>query len=95
MTQAKTVIVKLPVAQKIGGKQVKEITLRKPMAGELRGLNMLDLVRMDVNAIGTVLPRISDPLISADDFSTLETENLMELSQEVAGFFTGTSSPMK
>ncbi|WP_218644495.1 phage tail assembly protein [Thiomicrorhabdus cannonii] len=92
---SKTVVVTLPIAQAIGGKEVDKVTLRKPMAGELRGLNMLDLVRMDVTAIGTVLPRISDPLISADDFSTLECENLMELASEVAGFFTGNPSPMK
>lgn len=92
---SKTITVTLPVAQKIGGKQTKEVTLRKPMAGELRGLNMLDLVRMDVSAIGTVLPRISDPMIGQEDFSTLESENLMELAGEVAGFFTGSPSQTK
>ncbi|WP_051145188.1 phage tail assembly protein [Thiomicrorhabdus sp. Kp2] len=92
---SKTITVKLPIAQKIGGNKVEKITLRKPMAGELRGLNMLDLVRMDVTAIGTVLPRISDPLITADDFATLESENLMELSGEIAGFFTGSPSQTK
>lgn len=92
---SKTKKIVLPVPQEIGGKKVKEIELRKPMAGELRGLNMLDLVRMDVDAIGTVLPRISNPLISEQDFATLEAENLMELSGEIAGFFTGTHSLTK
>ena len=87
--------VTLPSPLKVGGKEYQEVTLRKPMAGELRGINMLDLVRMDVDAIGTVLPRISDPVITPTDFAIMESENLMELSGQVAGFFTGSPSPTK
>lgn len=43
--------------------QIKKVTLRQPSAGELRGLSLARLMQMDVSAIITVVPRISQPIL--------------------------------
>ncbi|MDG4811654.1 phage tail assembly protein [Hydrogenovibrio sp. 3SP14C1] len=82
----------LPTPQKIGGEKVESITLRKPFSGELRGLSVLDVVKMQVDTLATLMPRITTPSITPEEFATLEPENLAELSMEIAGFFTGEKS---
>lgn len=42
---------------------VKTLRLREPVSGELRGLNLLDLMRGDVAAVSKVLPRITEPVL--------------------------------
>lgn len=70
-----------------GDDQIKSVKLRKPTAGELRGLNLQDLMRADVNAIITVLPRISDPIMTAADAASLEADDLAEAGGVITGFF--------
>ncbi|MDD5175761.1 MAG: phage tail assembly protein [Sterolibacterium sp.] len=69
-----------------GETKITSITLRKPNAGELRGLNLTDLLQMDVNAVTKVLPRISDPTLTEADVAALDPADLTALASEVAGF---------
>lgn len=69
-----------------GKDTVTEITLRKPKAGELRGLSLTDVLNMDVNAIATLLPRISSPIITKDEVLNLDPADLVQLGGEIAGF---------
>lgn len=71
---------------KRGDVEVTEITLREPKSGELRGLDMYDVVRMNVNAMRTLVPRISN--VTANEFDALSPKDLMSLAMEVSGFFT-------
>lgn len=87
--------VTLPVPQQIGGKEVSEIKLRKPFAGELRGLHVIQIVQMEVGTIEKLLSRISTPIIGPADFAKLEPQNLADLSVECADFFTGSKSSQK
>ena len=70
-----------------GDEQITKVRLRKPRGGELRGLNLQDLMRADVNAIITVLPRISDPIMTAADAEGLEADDLAEAGGVITGFF--------
>lgn len=69
------------------GHTIDTLTLRKPTAGELRGLKVDDLFNADVTAIITLLPRICEPRIIPQEAERLATEDLFELAGAVRGFF--------
>lgn len=72
---------------KRGDTVIKKLSLRRPGAGELRGLSLQDLLRADVGAIIAVLPRISDPTITVQEAEQLTPPDLAECAGAVAGFF--------
>lgn len=69
-----------------GKETITEVTLRKPKSGELRGLALADVLNMDVNALSTLLPRITQPIITKDDAQNLDPADLVQLGGEIAGF---------
>ena len=69
-----------------GEMKISSITLRKPRAGELRGVNLMSLAQMDVASLQTVIPRISNPILTTQDVASLEPCELMEIGLEVASF---------
>lgn len=83
MTQ-KTVTLDNPIQR--GEQTISEIVVRKPMAGQLRGLNMTDILQMDVNALSKLLPRITSPALTEVDISAMDPADLMQLGQEVGAF---------
>ncbi len=78
--------------QRAGG-NITELTLRKPGAGELRGLKLMDVMQMDVNALSVLLPRIAQPTITASDVHAMDLVDITELGVEVIGFFSRPVSP--
>ncbi len=88
MSNNKTVKVKLPTSIEKDGKKIKIIELRKPNAGNLRGLNLTDICNMDFDAACTLLPRIS--ILNERDLLNIEVENLTPLMVQIAGFFVDT-----
>ncbi|MGL6554425.1 phage tail assembly protein [Aeromonas veronii] len=69
-----------------GETTITEINVRKPQSGELRGLNMNDIVQLDVNALTKLLPRITTPMLTEADIIALDPADLMQLGQEAANF---------
>ena len=78
---------------KQGDKSITEITLRKPMSGELRGIKLLDVMHMDVSAYVPLLPRITTPMLSESQINNLDPADLIQVMTGVQGFFVGTDSP--
>lgn len=70
-----------------GEQRIDAVTLRKPAAGELRGVALADLLRLDVAALIVVLPRITTPALTQHDVSQLDLVDLVSLGGGVAGFF--------
>jgi hypothetical protein len=70
---------------KRGDTEITEVTFREPGAGELRGLDMFDVIRMNVTAHRTLVPRISN--ITANEFDVLSPKDLMAVQTEVVAFF--------
>ncbi|WP_372830509.1 phage tail assembly protein [Pontibacterium sp.] len=68
-----------------GEMEVSEIELREPKAGELRGLNNMDVLQMSVTAHRTLIPRISS--VTANEFDQLAPADLIQLQQAVVSFF--------
>lgn len=71
---------------KRGEQTIETIELRKPAAGELRGLNLTDLLQMDVNAITKVTPRISTPALTEQEVGRMDVADLLQCGAEIAGF---------
>ncbi|NNT92953.1 phage tail assembly protein [Stutzerimonas nitrititolerans] len=76
-------------------KPITEITLRKPAAGELRGLKLGDLINGDVNATIRLVPRISQPTLTEQEAAALDPADLLACADAVAGFLQkkGAESP--
>ena len=71
---------------KRGQTEVKEITLRRPGSGELRGLKLADLVQGDVNAVIRLVPRISQPTLIEQQVAALDAYDLTRCADEIAVF---------
>lgn len=66
---------------------IDQVTLRKPKSGELRGLNLQDLLQLDVNTLQKLLPRISNPTLTEQDVAALDPADLVQLGTIAVGFF--------
>ncbi|MCK4151989.1 phage tail assembly protein [Ralstonia pseudosolanacearum] len=82
--QTATVTLDTPITR--GEQTISAITVRKPGAGELRGVSLMDLMRMDVTALHAVLPRITTPTLTTADVSRLDPADLTQLGLEVTSF---------
>ena len=69
-----------------GETKITHISLRKPASGELRGVNLADLLQMDVGALEKVLPRISNPTLTTHEVQNLDPADLFQLGSAVSGF---------
>lgn len=76
-----------PIKRGAGNEPIKSLSVRKPLAGELRGLKLTDVLQMDVGAMLILLPRITSPAILPDEAASLDLADLMALSGKVVGFF--------
>lgn len=76
----------LEVPVQRGGEQISEVRLRRPGGGEMRGLNIHDLLKLDVDSIHTLLPRITMPPLTKPEVLALDPADLVSLSVEVSDF---------
>ena len=91
--EAKTKNVDLKHPLGTGEKRIDTITLRRPMAGDLRGVKLVDLMQMDAEAVCQLVARISTPLVTASRFWELDASDLLSVSMEVVGFFASEPTP--
>ena len=83
-TAANTITLDTPIRR--GDTTIERITLRKPKSGELRGISLTDLLQMDVNALCTVLPRISTPMILKQEVGDMDPADLVQIGTMLSGF---------
>lgn len=69
-----------------GEQEIKEVILRKPMSGELRGVTLSDLAQMDVLALRKVLPRISTPSLTDHEIGRMDPADLLQCGVAVGSF---------
>lgn len=86
------VVVTLDYPIKRGDTDIKGITLRKPLAGQLRGIKLGELLNLDVSSVQVLLPRISTPTLLPHEVAQLDPADLAELSIKVATFFARKST---
>ncbi|MBX9612436.1 MAG: phage tail assembly protein [Burkholderiales bacterium] len=68
------------------GQVIDILTLRKPAAGELRGLSLVAVLQMDVDALSNLLPRISNPTIHKPEVLAMDPADILAAGIVVAGF---------
>ncbi|MNM86191.1 Phage tail protein E [compost metagenome] len=76
--------VELDTPVKRGNTVIDTVTLRKPTAGELRGLHLAELLNWDVGSLIKLLPRIC--LLNAQEVAQLDPADLVALGGKVTGF---------
>lgn len=85
-TELKPVPLEKPV--KRGDTAIDLVQIRKPVAGDCRGLQVAQLQFGDVNSIIKIVPRISIPRLEEHEVAALDTNDFAEVTEIIAGFFT-------
>lgn len=80
-----TVTLKAPVD--IDGKKTTEISLREPKAGELRGVQLVQLMAGDMATLAKVVPRISEPPLTENQIHQMSLSDMTSLYTGLSGFF--------
>ncbi|MFU1906035.1 phage tail assembly protein [Bordetella avium] len=80
-------VVSLDYPIKRSSGDITQLTLRKPKAGALRGVTLMALAQIDVQALKIVLPRICDPILSPAEIIDMDPADLMSVGATVASFF--------
>ncbi|MCS2166536.1 phage tail assembly protein [Scandinavium manionii] len=83
-TNEKTVVLDTPILR--GKSEIKEVVLRKPQSGALRGTRLQAIMDMDVSAMMTIIPRISSPTLTPQEMAELDPADLTAMSVEVVTF---------
>lgn len=84
-TSLRTITLDVPLSR-ANGDPIASVQVRKPNAGELRGLTLMALSQLDVGALETLLPRITVPTLHKADIARLDPADLMQLGGEVMDF---------
>lgn len=79
-----TVALDTPVVR--GEQTIAEIALRKPSAGELRGVNLADVLQMQTDALIKLIPRLSQPSLTDHEARQMDPADLVQCGSEIAGF---------
>lgn len=80
----KTITLDTPL--KRGETEVTEIQIRKPKAGELRGVSITSLMQIEVTELTKVLPRITTPTLTDEELRNMDVADLTQIGLEVSGF---------
>lgn len=89
-TDPNVIVLETPIQR--GEQVIRSVRLRKPTAGDLRGIKLHDLAQMDVTALVTLLPRITQPLLTQHDAAKLEPADLLEVAHVMSAFFVPKAS---
>ncbi len=85
----KPLIIPLSFPLVSGEDTIKTVELRKPKAGELRGLQLASVLQLDVDTINTLVPRLCS--LTERDMQNLEMEDYTDISTGLLGFFVNTA----
>ncbi|HWJ69134.1 MAG TPA: phage tail assembly protein [Sphingobium sp.] len=69
-----------------GEQTIERLDIRKPGSGELRGLSLVDLGQLKVDALIKIAPRVTLPPITEAEASNLDPADLLALGAEIGSF---------
>lgn len=70
-----------------GDMVISEVNINKPKTGALRGLSLSDLLKLDVETVIKLVPRVSTPPLTEPEVASLDPVDLLSISTAVVGFF--------
>lgn len=79
-------VIELDEPIKRGDGFITSLTVRKPKAGALRGVSLIELANLSVSALQVVLPRITEPTLTAHDVANMDPADLLSVGAEVGAF---------
>ncbi|MDR3434016.1 MAG: phage tail assembly protein [Rouxiella aceris] len=85
-------VVMLDTPIKRGDTVIESITMIRPNAGALRGVGLADVASSNVDALITVLPRITYPSLTKEECAALELPDFIALASKVIGFLAPNSA---
>ena len=80
----KTAILENPI--KRGDIQITEIQIRKPNVGTLRNLSLQDVLKWEINAVTTVLTRVTQPTLNVAELNAMDVADYTTLTVELTSF---------
>lgn len=90
MTKVKTEnqkTVTLTTGIKRGENTITDIVINKPNVFALKGLKLVDVLNVDVDAITKLLPRVTSPALTEMEIKSLDIVDFTELATSVITFF--------
>lgn len=78
-----------------GDLTIKEVNINKPKTGALRGLSLSDLLKLDVDTVIKLVPRVSTPPLVEHEVANLDPSDFLSISTAVVGFFASTDQRQK
>ncbi|OFJ45993.1 phage tail protein [Pseudomonas koreensis] len=69
-----------------GKTTINTLNLRKPQSGELRGVQLIELLNMDVATLIKILPRITSPGITAPEAAGMDPADLLACGSKISAF---------
>ncbi|WP_336694278.1 phage tail assembly protein [Delftia acidovorans] len=85
-TKAVQVNITLETPIQRGSGVIDVVTLRKPLAGALRGINLAELLALRAEAVMLLLPRISTPTLTREDVAGMDPVDFVACATEVVNF---------
>jgi hypothetical protein len=85
--QSITIEHELNVSLTFGGNDIKALTIRRPTSGDLRGVKLIDVLQMDVEAHAALLPRICNEIVDTQFVYKLDISDLMSVMSKTVNFF--------
>lgn len=82
--EQKTIQLEQPITR--GEQVIESITIRKPNAGAMRGCSLGGLLRMEVDQLSIILPRITEPTLTQADVSKMDAVDLTQVALELTAF---------
>lgn len=79
-----TVTLEEPIVRE--GETVTKLVIRRPRAGELRGLSLTDVANMKTDAMVELLPRITQPTLLKHEVESMGPADFISCAMEVATF---------
>lgn len=74
---------------KIGAEEYKQIEVRTPNAGELRGINITSLLNFEAGALIAALSRVSNPSFSELELDQMPATGLIALGTPMVEILLG------
>ncbi len=88
---SKTVVeLEQPIIQ--GETKITQLTLRKPTAGELRGIKLIQIMELIPDAFFQLIPRICTPTVTIGQLHTIDATDLLEIMAKIASMLEKKSS---
>ena len=84
MTALKEIELSTPIIN--GTNEIIKFSIRKPLAGDLRGIKLLNFIDADVDSLAKVLPRITTPTLTEQDVYKMEISDLANVMVEMSNF---------